>query len=118
MIAVVRLVPYARNPRRNDNAEQTVRRWQQYTGRTATLEATGEPFPTQATACTQLSRHSGVGRNPGGGDNKTSIYHAFLDFSYRKPSRRQSPQPFLTPAFAGETVPLRCVHTVALRRSV
>jgi hypothetical protein len=92
-----------------------VRRWQQYTGRTATLEATGEPFPTQATACTQLSRHSGVGRNPGGGDNKTSIYHAFLDVSYRKPSRRQSPQPFLTPAFAGETVPLRCVHTVAAR---
>lgn len=45
MMPVERLVPYARNPRRNDSAVDAVRRRQQFTGKAATLEATGEPFP-------------------------------------------------------------------------
>ena len=79
--------------------------------------------PFKANVCTHLSRprirsgagHSGAGRNPVDGDRKTSIYHVCLGFSCRRPSRSPSPQPFWTPAFAGETVPLRCVHTLALK---
>ena len=76
------------------------------------------PLPLRASVCTHLSRHSGAGRNPVDGDRKTSIYPVCLGFSCRRPSRSPSPQPFWTPAFAGETVPLRCVHTVALRERV
>ena len=43
LMPVERLVPYARNPRRT--VDVAVRRWQQFTGKTATLESTGEPFP-------------------------------------------------------------------------
>ena len=43
LMPVERLVPYARNPRRN--VDVAVRRWQQFTGQKATLEATGEAFP-------------------------------------------------------------------------
>ena len=47
-IGIDRLIPYARNSRTHSDAQVAqiaVRRWQQFTGKRATLEATGAEFP-------------------------------------------------------------------------
>jgi len=50
-VAVDALIPYARNSRTHSQeqvaqyVDVAVTRWQKFTGKQATLEATGEPFP-------------------------------------------------------------------------